>query len=149
MAKKKAKYSLPAIMQLLRVRSHNDLVELVEQVRHEPREVSRVRHRLAAELIRWGVNHDDTDVAVLLTSEVVTNAIRYGLPPVELRAALLDGQLRIAVADSGGEEVMPTAEVDWDDSGGRGLLLVESLAHAWGVNTDHEGKHVWFELQCA
>ncbi len=143
------KYSLPAINPLLLVISNNILVELVEQVRHEPREVSRVRHRLAAELARWGVSHDDCDVAILLTSEVVTNAIRYGLPPVEVHAEFIEGQLRIRVADSGAERVSPAADVHWDDGGGRGLLLVESLAHAWGVHEHLNGKHVWFELRCA
>ncbi|MGL5829489.1 MAG: ATP-binding protein [Angustibacter sp.] len=143
------KYSLPAINPLLLVISNNILVKLVERVRHEPREVSRVRHRLAAELARWGVSHDDSDTAVLLTSEVVTNAIRYGLPPVEVHAEFDRGQLRIQVADSGAERVCPADDVQWDDGGGRGLILVESLAHAWGVHEHQSGKHVWFELRCA
>lgn len=121
-------------------------MELVERVRHEPREVSRVRHRLAQALAGWGVQETDSDVAVLLTSEIVTNAIRYGEPPVQLRAVLQGTELRVAVEDGGRDVVKPATNVQWDDGGGRGLYLVEALAHRWGVTDDVAGKLVWFEL---
>jgi anti-sigma regulatory factor (Ser/Thr protein kinase) len=124
-------------------------VELVERVRHEPREVSRVRHRLADALAGWGVRETDRDVAVLLTSEIVTNAIRYGEPPVQLRAELRGAELRVCVGDSGQDDVQPVEDVHWDDGGGRGLYLVEALAHRWGVDDSATGKRVWFELEFA
>ncbi|GAB3597486.1 hypothetical protein GCM10027446_25660 [Angustibacter peucedani] len=127
-------------------------VELVETVRSEPREVSRVRHALADALTAWGVPDDDTDVAVLLTSEIVTNAIRHGHPPVLVHAELHGLGLRVAVDDGGhdgAEQVEPVADVHWDDRGGRGLHLVEALAHQWGVVDVPAGKQVWFELRLA
>jgi anti-sigma regulatory factor (Ser/Thr protein kinase) len=125
-------------------------VELVETVRGEPREVSRVRRALADALSGWGVAADDTDVAVLLTSEIVTNAIRHGHPPVLVHAELRGLGLRVAVDDGGGRELVePVAHVRWDDRGGRGLHLVEALAHQWGVLDVPAGKQVWFELRLA
>ncbi|MGL5856861.1 MAG: ATP-binding protein [Angustibacter sp.] len=137
-------------------------MELVERVQHEPREVSRVRHALADALDSWGVCANDCDVAVLLTSEVVTNAIRYGEPPVQLTAVLDKAQLRVVVSDarSGGadEPIRPRPDVQWHDGGGRGLHLVEALADRWGVvdragasdpDGPADGKEVWFELALA
>jgi anti-sigma regulatory factor (Ser/Thr protein kinase) len=125
---------------------NNGRVELVERVQHEPREVSRVRHRLADALAGWGVHETDRDVAVLLTSEIVTNAIRYGEPPVHLQAVLRGAELRVCVGDAGQDDVRPAENVRWDDGGGRGLHLVEALAHRWGVDDSTAGKQVWFEL---
>ncbi len=124
-------------------------VELVEAVRSEPREVGRIRHALADALAGWGVGSDDCDVAVLLTSEIVTNAIRHGHPPVLVHARLHGRGLRVAVDDGGQEDVEPMPQVHWDDGGGRGLHLVEALAHQWGVLESGEGKQVWFELRLA
>src|SRR3954468_23522794 len=125
-------------------------VELVETVRSEPQEVSRVRHALADALSRWGVTADQSDVAVLLPSEIVTNAIRHGHPPVHLHAELRGLGLRVAVGDGGHDDgVRPVAHVRWDDRGGRGLHLVEALAHEWGVVDAPAGKQVWFALQLA
>jgi anti-sigma regulatory factor (Ser/Thr protein kinase) len=124
-------------------------VELVEKVSSEPKEVSRVRHLLAAALDRWGVPDDDAEVAVLLTSEIVTNAIRHGEPPVRLHARWTGGGLRIAVDDGGergGVGVRSSPDVSWDATGGRGLHLVEALAHSWGVGGVN-GTQVWFELR--
>ena len=124
-------------------------VEMVEVVRGEPREVSRVRHALATALTEWGVADDDLDVAVLLTSEIVTNAIRYGVPPMQLHAELSGHELRVSVDDGGHEKVVPTQDVRWDARGGRGLHLVEALSARWGVLDRRRGKQVWFELRLA
>lgn len=124
-------------------------VQLVETVRSEPQEVSRVRRALAEALMRWGVAGDTRDVAVLLTSEIVTNAIRHGHPPLLVHAELLGLGLRVAVDDGGHEAVEPVPHVRWDDRGGRGLHLVQALAHAWGVLDAPGGKQVWFELRLA
>ncbi|WP_426562208.1 ATP-binding protein [Angustibacter sp. McL0619] len=124
-------------------------MELVETVRGEPREVSRVRHALAAALADWGVNGEDFEVAVLLTSEIVTNAIRYGGPPMELHAQITGAELLVSMDDGGHEAVVPVENVQWYDKGGRGLHLVEALSNRWGVRDCLRGKQVWFELKLA
>jgi anti-sigma regulatory factor (Ser/Thr protein kinase) len=122
-------------------------VELVERVGSDPREVSRVRHAVTTALGRWGVRVDDLDVVALLTSELVTNAIRHGLPPVSLRAALRDDAVTVSVDDGSGQEPVPMDDSAWDASGGRGLHLVESLSDRWGVSLNGVGKRVWFMVR--
>lgn len=89
---------------------------------------------------------EDAEIAVLLTSELVTNAIRYGAPPVTLRAGVSRrGALRVEVQDDEpGAVVARRAKLD--DVGGRGLQLVDSLADRWGYRSTRSGKRVWFEL---
>lgn len=86
-------------------------------------------------------------VAQLLATELVTNALRHASGPVMLR--VLDGQagLRVEVVDGGGGfPRQRTASVQ--DTGGRGLQIVDALAAAWGVvpGSEGAGKTVWFEV---
>jgi anti-sigma regulatory factor (Ser/Thr protein kinase) len=90
------------------------------------------------------------EVAVLLVSELVTNAIRYGRPPILLRAFPNGQGLRVEVTD--GERRAPVLVRDRESvrsevsEGGRGLLLVEGLSDRWGWAAQGRGKVVWFEL---
>jgi anti-sigma regulatory factor (Ser/Thr protein kinase) len=122
-------------------------VELVEQVGGDPWEVSRVRHAVTTALDSWGVPVDHQDVVALLTSELVTNAIRHGRPPVRLRAALSDSAVTVSVDDRSAVPPVPVEDTAWDTSGGRGLHLVESLSDRWGVSANGVGKRVWFEVR--
>lgn len=88
--------------------------------------------------------------AVLLTDELVANAVVHGEGPLEL-SLRLDGQrLHVAVSD-----VAPAAALTVDrDPGeprpsGRGLYLVDTLSTRWGVEALPQGKRVWFELEWA
>lgn len=81
----------------------------------------------------------------LLTTELVTNAVRYGGEPIELRLRRAAGWVRVSVSDGGPgtpqvRHVPPTA------TGGRGVALVDTLARRWGSETAGAGKTVWFEL---
>jgi anti-sigma regulatory factor (Ser/Thr protein kinase) len=122
-------------------------VELVEQVGSDPREVSRVRHAVTTALGVWGVQVDDRDVVALLISEVVTNALRHGSPPVSLRAALRDSRLTVSVDDGSTRPPTQLDDTAWDAIGGRGLHLVESLSDHWGVSVNGVGKRVWFQVR--
>jgi anti-sigma regulatory factor (Ser/Thr protein kinase) len=115
--------------------------------------VSRARALLGAVLGEWRVGQDVLDTAELVLSELVTNAVRVRVPngrQVEVRIAhaRADGLLRLEVSDAGDgwPEVRSPGE---DETGGRGLLLVESLAHRWGVRkrAGGIGKTVWAELK--
>ncbi|WP_018502819.1 ATP-binding SpoIIE family protein phosphatase [Parafrankia discariae] len=90
------------------------------------------------------------DDAILLVSEVVTNAVLHARSDLVLRATLEPGRLRVSVEDregtalprpGGSSQNDPEAEHGW------GLLLVEALAQAWGVETTPDGKRVWFEME--
>ncbi|MGH8868410.1 MAG: ATP-binding protein [Actinomycetes bacterium] len=111
----------------------------------DPGEVSRVRHLLEERLRVWDspVAHD---VAVLLTSELVTNAILHGSPPLSLRAEGNAGALRVEVRDARRLDTLAARTAAGDAESGRGLVLVEALASRWGWDAHGRRKHVWFEL---
>lgn len=90
----------------------------------------------------------DRDVALLLTSELVTNAILHARTPVDL-GVLRDGErLLVCVADrmDDGPELVPRDQ-SGTRPGGRGLAIVADLADTWGTETYTGGKTVWFVLQ--
>lgn len=86
------------------------------------------------------------DVAELLASEVVTNAVRHAVTAsVRVLVAVRRGQLMVSVADQ--DSNLPTMRWgDLDGLGGRGLHLLDSLADSWGVVELPDGKAVWFTL---
>ena len=86
------------------------------------------------------------DDALVVVTELVTNALVHAGPFCELRAVLSGGVLRLQVSDSGVGMPDPRAATDTDE-GGRGLLLVNALCAAWGtVALPAGGKVVWAEL---
>src|SRR5690606_36007816 len=88
-----------------------------------------------------------TPAAELLVSELVTNALRHGRPPMALRLRTHNGQsLRIEVLDGAADgEPVPT-EAPPDAVTGRGLGIVAALARRWGTESVPGGKLVWAEL---
>jgi anti-anti-sigma factor len=101
------------------------------------------------EVITGKLGPADSEIAVLLTSELVTNAVvhpehRDG-STIGLRVAAGDGRLRVQVADSGHGFDPSQLAPPGDDPGGRGLLAVQRGAARWG--TSHDDRFcVWFEL---
>jgi anti-sigma regulatory factor (Ser/Thr protein kinase) len=90
------------------------------------------------------------EVAVLLTSEVVTNAVLHASPfAADGRVGLMvdgeEGRARVEVTDGyGGLPLAQGGRVG--QASGRGIMLLDLLATRWGVTPDGEGKTVWFEL---
>lgn len=91
------------------------------------------------------------DAVLLVTSELVTNAVRYGAGDVELRVKVDDGAVRVEVLDDGHVEIMaPKTPPAPSDIGGRGLLLVREVSRQWGSGFDGNGRTlVWAELAAA
>jgi anti-sigma regulatory factor (Ser/Thr protein kinase) len=86
------------------------------------------------------------EVAQLLVSELVTNAVRHSDSDVILLDIGFHDDLRVAVTDASPQVPQPGPSTS-NDRDGRGLLLVDSLAKRWGVDrTSGNGKRVWFEL---
>ncbi|MFJ1709831.1 ATP-binding protein [Kitasatospora sp. NPDC088346] len=90
---------------------------------------------------------DNAESAVLIASELVTNAWRHGHGVMELRLCWDDGMLTLEVDDRGGmlPAVLPAAKRG--ARGGYGLALVDHLADEWGVQRHPNGKTVW--ARCA
>ncbi|MFC3690113.1 ATP-binding protein [Aquipuribacter hungaricus] len=111
----------------------------------EPSTPRAARHFLAERLDRLQVTSSAVDLALLLTSELVTNAVRYGRGLVTLSVRTEPPSVRVVVHD--GNPDLPTMGPDDETAeGGRGLRLVDTLATRWGAETGDEGKDVWFEL---
>lgn len=88
------------------------------------------------------------DVAVLLVSELVTNALRHATGPIGVRlvrASEAPGALLVEVSDPLSDPPRGRAARP-DDETGRGLQLVANSARRWGTRPGETGKTVWFEL---
>jgi len=113
--------------------------------RADLRAVPEVRKALRELLRHWG-KPGRSDIAELLTSELVTNALIHTDHDAVMTATVGPRGLHVEVRDFVGRR--PRLRVPDADDGthGRGLVLVQSLADAWGVRTHGVGKAVWFEL---
>ncbi|MFJ1729828.1 SpoIIE family protein phosphatase [Streptomyces sp. NPDC088254] len=108
----------------------------------EPEAVAETRSRATRQLLEWGLE-DASFVTELVVSELVTNAIRYGEPPIELRL-ILDRSLICEVSDASNTSPHLRRARDYDE-GGRGLLLVAQLCSSWGARHTYRGKTIWAE----
>ncbi|MFE4912056.1 ATP-binding protein [Streptomyces sp. NPDC056652] len=112
--------------------------------------VARARHWLRDELQRWRLHTDLCDVAVLVLSELFTNAVLHTASAlVSCEVRLLTEHVRLDVHDQGARDGAPSPRnPDSRAENGRGLLLVESLAEAWGVGSREGGvgRTVWAML---
>ncbi|MGA4838869.1 ATP-binding protein [Streptomyces sp. G45] len=113
--------------------------------RSDLRAVSEVRGALRDLLRNWG-RPGKSEVAELLTSELVTNALVHTDRDAVLTATVGPRGLRVEVRDFVGRRPRVRAPDVGDGTHGRGLMLVQSLADAWGVRAHGVGKVVWFEL---
>lgn len=135
--------SLPT-PQRLHLRPSAQSIELPRRpssARYARKFVHRVLQQLGAGAV--------ADVAVLLASELVTNAVLHGEGGVTVTVVPGEGRVvRIRVSDEDDAPPQPR-EASTDDTSGRGLRLVEILASRWGSDpaTPDRGKVVWFELR--
>ncbi|MPY64841.1 ATP-binding protein [Streptomyces spongiae] len=113
--------------------------------RADLRAVPETRRALREFLRHWG-RPGRSEIAELLTSELVTNALIHTDHDAVLTATVSPRELRVEVRDFVGLRPQLRIPDAGDDTHGRGLLLVQSLADAWGVRTHGVGKAVWFEL---
>ncbi|HST64405.1 MAG TPA: ATP-binding SpoIIE family protein phosphatase [Mycobacteriales bacterium] len=113
-------------------------------------ESASVARWLVNDLLKNQVDDDTRDTAALLTTELVSNAIRHTRDELVVSVRLAGGTLRVGVADSSHRRPQ-LVQVGRRDTSGRGLHLVEAMADRWGVDPDERGlgKTVWFELGTA
>jgi anti-sigma regulatory factor (Ser/Thr protein kinase) len=113
--------------------------------RSDLRAVPEARRELRELLRHWG-KPGRSEIAELLTSELVTNALLHTDREAVLTAVVEPRHLRVEVRDFAGRRPRVCPPDTGDGTHGRGLVLVDSLADAWGVQAHEVGKSVWFEL---
>jgi anti-sigma regulatory factor (Ser/Thr protein kinase) len=120
----------------------------------DARSVGLSRRRLRDQAHVWKIPAEATDTAVLLLSELMTNAWQYGnVPPgsrISTRWAVRDGMLHIEVSDWNSAFPQSGCPTDGDESG-RGMALVSALANESGAYSCScgVGKTVWFAIRIA
>lgn len=112
----------------------------------EPESVRAARRFADQHCRTWGCEELLLEKAVLLISELVTNAILHAQGSCELRLRLTSHAVRVEVLDESGTAPDPQL-AGVEDEHGRGLLLVTALSDAWGVEPMERGKVVWAELR--
>ena len=113
----------------------------------EPQSVSQARAFVRQCLADWQVT-DPEDVAPLVVSELVTNAVRHGGGHVTLFVARRSDRIVLSVVD-GSTQPVAHGEAGPLEESGRGLHLVEVLSLAWGTQLLPVGKRVWAEISSA
>ncbi|WP_236710669.1 ATP-binding protein [Streptomyces sp. 150FB] len=142
----------------------------------DPAEVGRARRWARSRLVGHGMDEDEpaAETAIVLISELITNAVVHTCRPAVLRLLFGSGPgsgagpgsgsgagsgadaagtavgaavrtVRIEVADASASPPRPR-HADGDDTNGRGLELVEVLADRWGWQPEGRGKRVWCEV---
>ncbi|MFB8774832.1 SpoIIE family protein phosphatase [Streptomyces broussonetiae] len=110
-----------------------------------PEAVRHARRFSRRTLRSWGAA-EHVDAALLVVSELVTNALVHTDGKVRLDLTLLSDRLRVSVADASPRTPVKPTSIGWEATGGRGLLLVEAMSTAWGSVPVSGGKQVWSEI---
>jgi anti-sigma regulatory factor (Ser/Thr protein kinase) len=109
-----------------------------------PESVGAARRFTRAALTRHAIAPETVDIAILLVSELATNAIVHAESDIRLRIRVGD-DVRIEVCDASSDAPAVTPG-DSERESGRGLELVSTLADGWDWAPKPEGKVVWFAL---
>lgn len=103
---------------------------------------AEARALVAAACAEWG-RADVSEMAQLLVSELVTNAVMHAATELDFTVLLRDERLSVAVGDHDHRPLMLNTKVTKTDTHGRGGLLLEALASSWGQLPRVDGKVVW------
>ncbi|MGW6705841.1 ATP-binding protein [Streptomyces sp. NPDC054956] len=120
------------------------------EVGPDPAEVGRARRWARSRLAGSGIGDDEplAETLILLISELVTNAVVHTGCPAVLRMLFGEPGVRVEVADASGR-APARRQAAGDDTGGRGLELVDGLADRWGWQPEGAGKRIWCEVDRA
>ncbi|MGW2826672.1 amino acid permease [Streptomyces sp. NPDC001443] len=112
------------------------------EVSTDPEAVGTIRTAVSKQLRDWDL--DDLEfTSQLIVSELVTNAIRYGGGPIQVRL-IRDRALICEVSDTG-HTAPNLRHAASDDEGGRGLFIIAQMTHHWGTRYTPTGKTLWTE----
>ena len=110
-----------------------------------PTSAAEARSFVRSKLDDLAVPEPPLEDAVLLTSELVSNALLHARTDIEVRLRTDSRRVRVEVHDQNTRYPV-LQRVPPDATSGRGFLLVEGLANAWGIDGTTGGKAVWFEM---
>jgi serine/threonine-protein kinase RsbW len=115
-----------------------------------PSAAPRIRRELVEDLVAREVSPPVIDESEIVVSELVANAIRHARPladgAIRVHWKVKNNVVEVEVSDGGGPTVpRPAPPTTWGP-GGRGLRIVRSLAHEWGVIEEPNGRTVWASL---
>lgn len=115
----------------------------VQSFEPDPAQVAVARRFARAALDEWGIVAEDIP---LLVSELATNAVLHARSDFQIRIIAYEERVRVEVTDHNTR--LPAFTVVPEDAySGRGLMLVQASAAAWGVEAhSDEGKTIWFEV---
>jgi anti-sigma regulatory factor (Ser/Thr protein kinase) len=103
------------------------------------------RRRATVVLAEWGLTGEEVEPALLVVTELLTNAMEHGGGPGLLSLSLADGAVHVRVHDHA-PDPPNLRPLDPLQVRGRGLHLVEALSSRWGWSDDPPGKVVWAEV---
>ncbi|MGE7389914.1 ATP-binding protein [Streptomyces sp. NPDC004126] len=120
------------------------------EVGPDPAEVGRARRWARSRLAGSGMGDDEplAETLILLISELVTNAVVHTGCPAVLRMLFGGPGVRVEVADAS-DRAPARRQAGGEDTGGRGLELVDGLADRWGWQREGAGKRIWCEVDRA
>lgn len=115
-----------------------------------PAAAPRVRRALVEDLTGRGVSENVINESEIVVSELVANAVRHARPlsdgTIRVHWKVKNNVVEVEVTDGGGDTVpRPSPRTTWGPNG-RGLRIVRSLAHEWGVIVEGGGHTVWASL---
>ncbi|MFD7644480.1 SpoIIE family protein phosphatase [Kitasatospora sp. NPDC059795] len=129
-----------AVLLLARTRALPDEQVAVWTLPDDPAVVRTARRLAEHQLAAWGLEELDF-VTGLIVSELVTNAIRYGVPPIRLR--LINDRGLICEVSDASASTPHLRRAKSTDEGGRGLYIIGRLAQRWGTRFGRHGKTIW------
>lgn len=117
------------------------------RVPHVPASVPRTRRAVVEDLTAQGLDGDIVDEAEIVVSELLGNAVRHGRSlsdgTVRVQWQVKAGVVELDVTDGGGGPTPKPQQPSAYATSGRGLRIVRSLAHEWGVLDEDRGRTVW------
>jgi anti-sigma regulatory factor (Ser/Thr protein kinase) len=106
------------------------------------------RHHVGEKLAEWGVPPASIGDAQLVTTELITNALRHtSSTRIRVELVLTGSEIEVAVIDRGPHRPLTLRTPGGRLEGGRGLVLVDALTSRWGHRRRGEGTEVWAVLQ--
>jgi two-component sensor histidine kinase len=121
-----------------------DQTVLVDERTVSIEDIGRIRRAVMHALDEEPIRSDAVDAAAIVVTELLTNALRYGAPPVRIEVWNRAEHVHIAVTDA--SSTRPSVRRPAGVGGGYGLRLVSRMSAAWGCTPAGKGKTVWADV---